>query len=151
MPQKIKLTVSPQVRAKLQHNRSNDGNTSQLSFYVKPDFAAKINQLAQRNQRSVSSVLAEMVEFAMQSLEDGDTELEPTPSNMHPLPANSPLSYNDFAPAKQTTIRAKITTPPLTDTERANKTLGTNLQSWAEPKARRRMDKNGNIWEEVEE
>lgn len=98
---KIRLTVSPEVREKLQRKqRSLDGDVTQLAFYAKSDFAAKIHKLAQTNKRSISSVLAELVEFAVQSLEDGDTELEPTPSNMHPLPRTSPLSYNDFAPGK---------------------------------------------------
>jgi len=162
MTQKIKLTVSPQVRAKLQRNQSHTGNTEQMTFYVPPELAGKIGRIAQANKRSVSSVLAEMVDFAINSLENGDTELEATPSTMHPLPSTSPLSYNDLAPGKQNKgkVTLRMTTGadqrPMTSAEIAEKTLnermgnlpdydGMSEASWQ----RESSAKNGYRWHEL--
>lgn len=81
---KYKLTFAPEVIRR--RNQSPVGATEQLSFYVQPAFAAKINQLAQVSRRSVSSVLTEMVEFCVAQIEDGEAEFEQAPSAMHPLP-----------------------------------------------------------------
>lgn len=89
MAQKVKLVLAPQVRETLMRRQAYDGNDTQLSFYTKSAFAAKITQLAALNKRSVSSVLAEMVEFAVSQLDDGEAELDQTPSAMHPIPASA--------------------------------------------------------------
>ena len=89
MAQKVKLVLAPQVRETLMRRQAYDGNDTQLSFYTKSAFAAKITQLAALNKRSVSSVLAEMVEFAVSQLEEGDAEFEQAPSAMHPIPASA--------------------------------------------------------------
>lgn len=160
---KIKLTVSPEVREKMQRKQQKlDGDMTQLALYVRSGFAAKLHQLAQSNKRSVSSVMAEMLEFAMSSLEEGDTELEHTPSTMHPLPSTSPLSYNDLAPGKQSKgkVTLRMTTGadqrPMTSAEIAEKTLnermgnlpdydGMSEASWQ----RESSAKNGYRWHEL--
>lgn len=87
---KLKVTLAPEVKAKL---RAKENATEQLAFYAQPWFADKISQLAKANKRTVSRLLLEMVEYAVEKIEEGEAEIEPTPSAMHPVPANSPLSW----------------------------------------------------------
>lgn len=89
---KIKLKLAPEVAQRMKIQPKSNA-TEPIQFYTNPAFAAKIALLAKATKRSVSSLVSEMVEYAYAQLEDGVADLEETPSAMHPVPANSPLSW----------------------------------------------------------
>lgn len=155
---KVKLTYKGDgtavQRTKQKHGQGVGAHPIQV--YVSEGMEAQLNQLAMATKRSVSSLANEMLLFALQSLADGETELEQVPSNMHPPTAHDPVAGYDLSPAKRNNggtgnLRFSPVTSPLSFKDAANKTLNTNLKDWHEPAQRLHMDKQGNIWGEAEE
>lgn len=60
-------------------------STNSVHLYLPQEFYAKLNEVAVLNKRSLSSVAAEMVEFALNTLIEGDTELEPEREGVQPV------------------------------------------------------------------
>lgn len=71
---KVKNGVaSPKRRSNQKPGQAVSGNP--VHFYLPQEIHAKLNEVAVLNNRSLSSVAAEMVEFALDALRDGEAKL----------------------------------------------------------------------------
>lgn len=75
---KVVLTVKNGVTSPKQRSNQKPGqavSANSVHLYLPQEVHAKLNEVAVLNKRSLSSVAAEMVEFALDALRDGDAKL----------------------------------------------------------------------------